>query len=432
MKKWLLFIGLCWVLNLSAQTGIGTTTPDASAKLDVSSSNKGFLPPRVTLTSATDVSTILSPATGLLVYNTGNNNGLVAGYYYWNGAVWTTIATAGGSGSVAAEFGSVILSSNVSIPNATPVDVVTFTLPSAGTWEVIYYLRAQGTAGFAGEFAIYDANNIVVPNSEILAAYGETGSTGTGIIRITTNGFAVYKLKAFASGGASYPFQAITDGNGRTGVTWKKLSGNAPMTLTNYGDVKTGFQSADHNGWVKLDGRARSSLSSTQQAQATLYLGSGTNLPDASNAVLMQSSGSLGSVTGSMSTTLAQNQLPNISPSITVNSTVATMQDAGSHDHPVNVVPNSTGGYASVNPIAFKTGVAPNPMNESYSDITDRGNSASLITTGIIGSAGNHNHTINSHGHTASSSSINGGVTQQAIDITPRRMIVNTFIYLGY
>ena len=81
-----------------AQTGIGTTTPDASAKLDVSASNKGFLPPRVTLTSRTDNSTIPNSATGLLVYNTGSNPNLVAGYYYWNGSSWATIATATGSG----------------------------------------------------------------------------------------------------------------------------------------------------------------------------------------------------------------------------------------------------------------------------------------------------------------------------------------------
>jgi hypothetical protein len=86
-----------------AQTGIGTSSPDASAKLDVSASNKGFLPPRVTLISGTDNSTIPNPATGLLVYNTGNNPNLVAGYYYWNGANWTTIANATGSG-VSASF----------------------------------------------------------------------------------------------------------------------------------------------------------------------------------------------------------------------------------------------------------------------------------------------------------------------------------------
>jgi hypothetical protein len=83
---------------LNAQTGIGTTTPETSAKLDVSSTNKGFLPPRVTLTSSTDNTTIPNPATGLLVYNTGTNPNLVAGYYYWNGSNWATIATATGSG----------------------------------------------------------------------------------------------------------------------------------------------------------------------------------------------------------------------------------------------------------------------------------------------------------------------------------------------
>lgn len=97
MKKLILLL-LLISTGLSAQTGIGTTSPDASAKLEVNASNKGFLPPRVTLTSQTDNSTIPNPATGLLVYNTGNNPNLVAGYYYWNGSNWATIATATGSG----------------------------------------------------------------------------------------------------------------------------------------------------------------------------------------------------------------------------------------------------------------------------------------------------------------------------------------------
>jgi hypothetical protein len=93
----IIFFFIFWQASF-AQTGIGTSSPDASAKLDVSSTNKGFLPPRVTLTSGTDNSTIPNPATGLLVYNTGNNPNLVAGYYYWNGSSWATIATATGSG----------------------------------------------------------------------------------------------------------------------------------------------------------------------------------------------------------------------------------------------------------------------------------------------------------------------------------------------
>jgi len=94
MKKWILFIGLCWVLNLNAQTGIGTTSPNASARLDVSATNKGFLPPRVALTSTTSASPITSPATGLIVYNTAtvgtytSTTSVVPGYYYWNGTKW--------------------------------------------------------------------------------------------------------------------------------------------------------------------------------------------------------------------------------------------------------------------------------------------------------------------------------------------------------
>lgn len=79
-----------------AQVGIGTTTPAASAMLDVTSSNKGFLPPRVALTGTTDVSTISSPATGLLVYNLGSGGLATPGYYYWNGSAWTAL---GGGGS---------------------------------------------------------------------------------------------------------------------------------------------------------------------------------------------------------------------------------------------------------------------------------------------------------------------------------------------
>ena len=75
--------------NLYAQTGIGTSTPDASAKLEVASTNKGFLPPRVALTATNSASPITSPATGLLIFNTASAgtipNQVSPGYYYWDG-----------------------------------------------------------------------------------------------------------------------------------------------------------------------------------------------------------------------------------------------------------------------------------------------------------------------------------------------------------
>ena len=62
-----------------AQTGIGTTTPHASAQLDVSSTTKGFLPPRMTLTQ---MNAIASPVEGLLVYCADCNP---KGQYYYDG-----------------------------------------------------------------------------------------------------------------------------------------------------------------------------------------------------------------------------------------------------------------------------------------------------------------------------------------------------------
>ncbi|MBL4755339.1 MAG: hypothetical protein JKY52_17305, partial [Flavobacteriales bacterium] len=61
-----------------SQVGIGTTTPDASAILDLTSTTKGILISRVTLVQR---NAIVSPATGLLVYQTDNT----PGYYYNSG-----------------------------------------------------------------------------------------------------------------------------------------------------------------------------------------------------------------------------------------------------------------------------------------------------------------------------------------------------------
>jgi len=76
--KGLLLGSLLWAQSV----GIGTSSPDASARLEVSSTNQGVLIPRVSLTSVTDAATIPNPATSLLVYNTNANLPWGVGYYY--------------------------------------------------------------------------------------------------------------------------------------------------------------------------------------------------------------------------------------------------------------------------------------------------------------------------------------------------------------
>lgn len=81
---------------VQAQVGIGTANPHSSAQLEVNSSSKGILPPRVVLT-ATNVSTpVSSPEPGLLVYNTATaGSGATAvspGFYFWSaGSTWVRL-----------------------------------------------------------------------------------------------------------------------------------------------------------------------------------------------------------------------------------------------------------------------------------------------------------------------------------------------------
>ena len=85
MKHYFALFFLYFTVTTQAQVGIGTTTPAVSAQLEISSTSKGFLIPRVALTGTTDVVTISSPATSLLVYNTTVNLYLTPGFYYNSG-----------------------------------------------------------------------------------------------------------------------------------------------------------------------------------------------------------------------------------------------------------------------------------------------------------------------------------------------------------
>ena len=73
MKKLLILLAIFTTFATMAQSvGINAdgSTADASAMLDVSSTTKGFLPPRMTTTERNAIGT---PATGLVIFNTTTN-----------------------------------------------------------------------------------------------------------------------------------------------------------------------------------------------------------------------------------------------------------------------------------------------------------------------------------------------------------------------
>jgi hypothetical protein len=122
LKRFLFIVILSFMLiPVFAQTGIGTTTPHASAKLEVASSTQGFLPPRIALTATNSASPISSPANGLMVFNTASAGAspfnVVPGYYYWDvtGQQWVSLSTTVGNVQNQAIFRS---SSNTSAGQA--------------------------------------------------------------------------------------------------------------------------------------------------------------------------------------------------------------------------------------------------------------------------------------------------------------------------
>ena len=69
--------------------GVGTLTPNASAKLDVSSTTQGFAPPEMT---ATQASAITTTTRKLIIYVTDTNGTFTsAGLWMWNGTTWKLI-----------------------------------------------------------------------------------------------------------------------------------------------------------------------------------------------------------------------------------------------------------------------------------------------------------------------------------------------------
>lgn len=90
---WIL-IGLWTLQNSFAQVGIGTLTPDPSAELDIFSSTKGLLIPRIKLKSKTDQLTVAGQnAESLLIFNISDSENLAPGFYYWYRNQWNRLQT---------------------------------------------------------------------------------------------------------------------------------------------------------------------------------------------------------------------------------------------------------------------------------------------------------------------------------------------------
>ena len=150
--------GAQWVLNSNniynagGSVGINAgTSPAASAQLDITSTTKGFLPPRMT---TAQMNAIVSPAPGLMVYNTDCNV-----YDYWNGSSWIPFP---GNSNAPATPGSVT-GSTTPCQNATGVSYSVSSVPGATSysWTVpsgATVASGQGTTSITVNFGTVNGN----------------------------------------------------------------------------------------------------------------------------------------------------------------------------------------------------------------------------------------------------------------------------------
>ncbi|WP_345236788.1 hypothetical protein [Hymenobacter saemangeumensis] len=92
--KQIIIIGglLMFPILAQAQVGVGTASPAPSAAVDIVSTARGLLIPR--MTQAQRVA-IASPATGLLVFQIDINQG----FFFFDGTAWNKLAVVGSSNS---------------------------------------------------------------------------------------------------------------------------------------------------------------------------------------------------------------------------------------------------------------------------------------------------------------------------------------------
>ena len=218
-------------VNAFAQIGIGTKTPAPSAALEVSSTgnNKGVLITRLT---ATQKDAIVSPAEGLLVYQTT----APTGFYYYTGTAWKLMAVQTDVASKVDKVDGKDLSSNdYTTAEKTKLSAITGT--NTGDQTTI-----TGNAGTATKLAASkNINGLAFDGTaDITVSAAAETLTGT-TLKSTVTGSSLTSVGTLANLTVTNPIAGSVTGNAGTATNLTGLT-TSVATLNNLSGVNTGDQ----------------------------------------------------------------------------------------------------------------------------------------------------------------------------------------------
>jgi len=157
MKNFALILSFFCLTLVHSQVGIGTSNPQSSAALDVNSTSKGFLYPRMTNTQMLAIS---SPATGLQVFNSDANC-----LYYFDGNQWLSALNSYkvyADYSVNVQFDNLIVRIPASSNYSLQIRTVSGSITASGTSNNNFISVSAGATGSVSSVNGFNRQQITI------------------------------------------------------------------------------------------------------------------------------------------------------------------------------------------------------------------------------------------------------------------------------
>lgn len=245
------------VPTTTGRIGIGVVTPNASARLDVSSTSHGILIPRMTLTQR---NAIASPAAGLQVIVTGETGGEFLSFYNSSTAAWQRVgAVAGSTGQIQLNnAGALSATSNLFFNTGNQYLGIGTSTPL----EAIHVIKDSTR----GSFFRMDSYN----GAPGLQTYRVNGTVGSPTATESGNFIGLWGMRGYGTSLTNYSSAYI---GGRATQTWTTTANGTDLV---FATTQNGSNSASIRLTIGNDGLAAFANNAT--IAGTLGVTSGTSL----------------------------------------------------------------------------------------------------------------------------------------------------------